>query len=103
MTASTNIMCLMSTKIPMRPSVRYLRASSSSSGWSVDAISLDSACKAVLLQVQYALLVSSIVATAANCAAIGCAYKLMRKSGDTMHVFVISTALADLAATGKLV
>ncbi|KAH7708311.1 Protein AEXR-1, partial [Aphelenchoides avenae] len=49
--------------------------------------------------VQYILLVSSVPATAANIVVVICAYKLLRQSGDTMHVFVISTALADLVVT----
>ncbi|KAH7670001.1 hypothetical protein AAVH_42777 [Aphelenchoides avenae] len=51
--------------------------------------------------VQYILLVSSVPAAAANTVVVICAYKLLRQSGDTMHVFVISTALADLVVTGE--
>lgn len=48
------------------------------------------------------LLAASMAATVFNVMVTFCAAKLFRKSGDTMHLFIISMTLGDLLLTGDL-
>jgi hypothetical protein len=47
------------------------------------------------------LFVCSMAATVFNVIVILCAAKLFKRSGDTMHLFIISMTLGDLLLTGK--
>ncbi|OZC09012.1 7 transmembrane receptor, partial [Onchocerca flexuosa] len=51
------------------------------------------------LQVDDLLLAASIAATIFNVLVIFCAIKLFRRSGDTMHLFIISMTVGDLLLT----
>ncbi|EFO21543.2 hypothetical protein LOAG_06946 [Loa loa] len=46
------------------------------------------------------LLAASVAATIFNVLVIFCAVKLFRRSGDTMHLFIISMTVGDLLLTG---
>lgn len=48
------------------------------------------------------LLACSTAATVFNCIVIMCAAKLFKRSGDTMHLFIISMTMGDLLLTGNL-
>lgn len=52
------------------------------------------------LQVDDLLLAASVAATIFNVLVIFCAIKLFRRSGDTMHIFIISMTIGDLLLTG---
>jgi hypothetical protein len=47
------------------------------------------------------LFVCSMAATIFNIIVILCASKLFKRSGDTMHLFIISMTLGDLLLTGN--
>ncbi|VBB27956.1 unnamed protein product [Acanthocheilonema viteae] len=51
------------------------------------------------LQVDDLLLAASVAATIFNVLVIFCAIKLFRRSGDTMHLFIISMTVGDLLLT----
>ncbi|KAH7715422.1 Protein AEXR-1 [Aphelenchoides avenae] len=50
--------------------------------------------------VDYALMFLTVLATVANVLVIVCALKLLRRTSDTMHVFVISLAIGNIMLTG---
>jgi hypothetical protein len=47
------------------------------------------------------LLAASMIATIFNVIVICCAVKLFRRSGDTMHLFIINMTLGDLLLTSE--
>lgn len=49
------------------------------------------------------LLAASVAATIFNVLVIFCATKIFRRSGDTMHLFIISMTIGDLLLTGDKV
>ncbi|KAK6112785.1 7 transmembrane receptor (rhodopsin family) protein [Brugia pahangi] len=51
------------------------------------------------IQVDDLLLAASVAATIFNVLVIFCAIKLFRRSGDTMHLFIISMSIGDLLLT----
>lgn len=55
----------------------------------------------MVFQVDYALMFLTVLATVANVLVIVCALKLLRRTSDTMHVFVISLAIGNIMLTGK--
>ena len=48
------------------------------------------------------LLAACMAATVFNVIVIYCAVRLFKKSGDTMHIFIISMTLGDLLLTGVI-
>lgn len=48
------------------------------------------------------LLAASTASTVFNFLVIFCAFKLFKRSGDTMHLFIINMTLGDLLLTGRL-
>ncbi|KAH7709694.1 Protein AEXR-1, partial [Aphelenchoides avenae] len=48
---------------------------------------------------EYTLVVSSLIANAFSIAAIFCAFQLHRRTGDTMHIFVVSMTVGDMLCT----
>lgn len=48
------------------------------------------------------LLAASMAATVFNVMVIFCAIKLFKRSGDTMHLFILNMTVGDLVLTSEL-
>lgn len=47
------------------------------------------------------MLLAMVIASFLNAVAILCASRMLKRTGDTMHIFVISMTIGDLFLTGR--